>query len=472
MLNQVSYTRNPEFLEKYYICRGSEKFYSNFNISVKYDQPITKNQLSAALRSLILKNSWFIHNFFKVDEKDSKVENYNNWKLKYLEQIKFRDVVTTQNIQKFNESTLEYLNGLTLNHNTKETLWKIILFKEDSGDQWLTVYVDHSMFDGLSLVQFHKDLAKEISLVGNPKEVVETLFDLEKDLEHLPSKPMVASEVATDLYYPTYTKVWNHYLSKYVPGYATVSNWLYPANTNPPLFHSPSPVKKDLTTKYKLLKFSPEQMSKMIKFCKTERVTFTAYMDVMFIKALQNSIFKDYDPTQQFSTHSFIAINGRRYYGEDIRNFKFGTMVTGIHIKTPPVINEIDAMKHLNVELNKEIKSRSYFKDIGMMKYVNLFNYFQSKIGAINTSSTFGISNLGKVATNKDVPIQFKDIVFSANAGVMYGLVLNTITLPNGEMNMVISYIPNYGSLESNNEKGIKRLFNLFEEYLLNGIKA
>ncbi|KAI5966571.1 uncharacterized protein KGF55_000880 [Candida pseudojiufengensis] len=472
-----SISRKPEFLERYYICRGSQKFYSNFNITIQYNQNdrITEHNLSNALRSLILKNSWFLQNFFQIDGTDSFAANWNNWELKYLEEIKFENVVSFQKIESFNESIFKYLDGLSLNFNTEETLWKIIVFETNDNEQFMTVYVDHSMFDGLSAVQFMKDLSKELSLIGDDtKKVVEVLFNLEEDFKYLPSKPIIASEIITDLYIPSYGKIINHYLNEYIPGYSKALNYLYPKNINPPIFYNPKPVEKDLTSNYKILKISSIHMSNIAKFCKKEEVTITSYIDIMFIKALQESIFKSINPTSpKYSINSFIAINGRRYYGNDIKNFKFGTMVCGSSVISPPVLNEIESMKYFNQELNKQFETKSSFKDIGMMKYINLMDYFKNKIGKINNNSTFTISNLGKFKSNLDSNSNFniRDIYFSANAGILYSIVLNIISNPSGEMNIVIAYKPEFEDYKFNDGSlVIPKLFELFEKYVIDGV--
>ncbi|KAG5421499.1 hypothetical protein I9W82_000590 [Candida metapsilosis] len=466
------HTRNPEFNERYYICRGTGKFYSNFNITVKYDKPITKSHLSIALRGLILQNSWFAQNFFKIANTDNEENNFHNWKVRVLDRIVFDDVVTYETIDKFDESTLEYLNEQTLPMNVQLPLWRIIVFEEkSSGDQLLSVYVDHSQYDGLSAVQFQKDLSKQLAGSVDDAEVKETLFDYVSDFDHLPSKLIPASEVVTDLYFPNYTRILNHYLGQYLPFYSKLSNWIYSSDDKLPFFQNPKPVTKNLTTKYKIMKFDSAKVDAITKFCRSKGITLTGYFDVYFIKALQETIFKAIDPQTQFKTNSYVAINGRRYYDDDIKNFKYGTMVCGNPVILPPINDDsvLTAMSDFHTQLQNDIKTKYGFKTIGMLQYANLSKFFNDKIGKIGGGRpTITISNLGKVADSNDT-YRFKDMYFGANAGVLYNFVLNMTTVSSNEVTAVIGYLPEFESYTLGDKNAIDEFFNLFKSYINNG---
>ncbi|KAI5950189.1 hypothetical protein CANMA_005379 [Candida margitis] len=463
--------RKPEFNERYYICRGTGRYYSNFNITVKYDRVISKSHLSTALRSLILKNSWLTHNFFKVEGTDSRKENFHNWRVQVIDKITFEDVVTYKKIERFDESVLQYLNGLTLDMNVQKPLWRIIAFEESNGDQLLTVYVDHSQYDGLSAVQFQKDLSKELEVVVDDDHIEETLFEYTSDFDHLPLNPIPAAEVVTDLYVPSYGSVLNHYLESYFPLYSKLSSWIYSTrDDNVPLFCNPTPVKRDLTSKYKIMKFDGQKIGEITKFCRSKGVTLTGYFDVFFIKALQETIFKAIDPKNRFKTNSYVAINGRRYYGDDIKEFNYGTMVCGDPIILPPIDDPLRAMRAFHSQLQVDIKSKKGFKTIGMLQYTDLWNFFNNKIGKIGGRPTITISNLGKIADSND-SYHFKDMYFGANAGVMYNFVLNMTTVSSNELTAVIAYLPEFESYSIDGENAIHRFLNLFRFYIENGTK-
>ncbi|KAI5958310.1 hypothetical protein KGF57_002665 [Candida theae] len=468
---QSQHTRKPGFNERYYICRGSGKFYSNFNITVKYDKTITKSHLSHALRSLILKNSWFVQNFFKIEGTDSEKENFHNWRVQVLDRVLFEDVVKYEKIDKFDETTLERLNGLTLDMDVQMPLWRLVVFEEKHGEQLMTVYVDHSQFDGLSAVQFQKDLSKELARVADNGEVENVLFDYVADFKHLPSSLIPASEIVTDLYFPNYGRILNYYFEQYLPFYSKLSNWIYSNEKELPLFQNPKPVTKDLDTKYKIMKFDAKTVDRITTFCRSKGVTLTGYFDIYFIKALQETIFKAIDPNTAFRTNSYVAINGRRYYNDDIKDFRYGTMVCGNPIILRPIDNAVTAMRTFHAQLQQDIKSKYGFRTIGMLQYANLVKFFNNKIGKVGGGRpTVTISNLGKIADSNKV-YRFKDMYFGANAGVMYNFVLNMTTVSSSEVTAVIGYLPEYEACTFNGINAIDEFFKLFKYYIENGAK-
>lgn len=467
---EVQHTRKPEFNERYYICRGTEKYYTNFNITAKYDKLISKSHLSIALRSLILKNSWLAQNFFKIEGSDSRKENFRNWRVQVINKISFEDVVKYKKIDKFDETTLEYLNMLTLEMDVQMPLWRIIVFEENTGDQLLTVYVDHSQYDGLSAVQFQKDLSNELFEVTDDGEVRKTLFEYATDFDHLPSKLIPAAEVVTDLYVPGYNRVLTHYLKQYLPLYSKFSGWVYPHGNQMPLFQNPKPITRDLTSKYKIMKFHAVKVDEITKFCRSKGVTLTGYFDVYFIKALQETIFKAIDPKTKFKTNSYVAINGRRYYNDDIKNFKYGTMVCGDPIILEHVDDPSEAMRTFQQQLQEDLKSKYAFKTIGMIQYADLWSFFNSKIGKVGGRPTLTISNLGKIANSND-SYRFKEMYFGSNAGVLYNFVLNVTTISTNEVTAVIGYLPEFETYSLDGKKVIDEFLNLFRSYIEDGTK-
>ncbi|KAI5953632.1 hypothetical protein KGF54_003004 [Candida jiufengensis] len=463
MVIKPQHIRKPEFNERSYICRNDGKFYSNFNNSAKYSKNVTTSHLSIALRSLILKNSWFCHNFLKTSHTNSKLHNYHNWVVRYVKEIKFNDVVEYKKIDVFDENCLEYMDSFVIKMNVEKPLWKIIVWEENNGEQLISVLFDHSQFDGLSGAQFQKDLTKELSLVKDDKNVIDILFDYEKDFEYLPPEIWPATEVLTDLYVPTYTNMINHYLTKFVPGYSSLSSWLY--KRDPPLYAKPTSLDRTLKSKYKLLKINSDQMTKISNFCKSNGITVTAYLDVLFLESLQETIFKSLYPNKKFSTNSYVAINGRRYYNDDIKNFRYGSMVCGNDLYLPPIKDPLQSMKDFNYQLNQDIKNKTYFKVIGMIQFRQLWDFLNGRIGKIGVTPTLTISNLGIVSDSND-EYKFKEMYFGANAGLTFDFVIDVTTLSNNEMTIVLAHMPEY-ELMLHGRSAIDRLYKLYLHKLL-----
>ncbi|KAG7664199.1 uncharacterized protein J8A68_002262 [[Candida] subhashii] len=472
---KAQHRRKPEFNERYYICRCTEGYYSNFSITAKYNKRFSKELLSNALQSMIRNNSWFTLNFFKDNDDSSAQVNGMDYEVRCVEKIKFSDVVSFRQIEQFDATTLEEVNMLTLKMNVNLPLWRIIVFEEVGGDQYVCVYVDHSHYDGLSAVQFHKDLTKELSLAVI--DHVEVLFDYKRDFEYLPEKILPPVETLTDLYIPSYAKVVRHYLETYIPGLSDFVSWastlrlLSDANENlelstHPLFYTKNRVERVLQTKFKIFNFSSSEVSKMIDYCRLHKITLSAYFDILCLQSLEETIFKAVDPSTQFSTSSLVAINGRRYYSEDIRNFKYGTMVCGDQIILPPIKRKpLESMKKFHKKLRENIKSKASFKIIGMYNYINCWDFFRKKLGKVGGRFSLTISNLGKIENSND-EFKFEKIFFASNTGLVYNFILNMTTTPDNELTVVFGYLPEFEEYQLHGKKAIDLFANQFQTKL------
>ncbi|EDK43825.1 hypothetical protein LELG_02004 [Lodderomyces elongisporus NRRL YB-4239] len=485
---QERHKRSPDFNERYYICRGSEGFYSNFNITVKYSKDFSNALLANAIKMMIRKNSWLAHNFFKEPGTDSEAHNGHNWTLRIIKRIVFDEVVSFRKIERFDKLALEQLNEVRFQMDVEKPLWKIIVWEEaNNEDKLISVCFDHSQYDGLSGVQFQKDLSKEMALLCEDDghnvvfQMLEPiiLFDYERDFEYLPKSIMGSAELATDLYTPPVSSVIDHHLRTYLPLYQKVADkswwwwwWWSSASkssasaTSLKIWTNPEPVKKDLSTAYEIFKLDAVVMEKLMQFCRSQKVTLTTLLDIVAVKALQNSVFKATHGDEPIGSDSYVAINGRRYYSEDIQNFKYGTMVCGHHILLPPIENLNAAMQEFSDKLCSGIKSRNSFKEIGMMQFSNAWKFLNNKIGKVGGGRpSMTISNLGKVQNSNDI-YQFKDMYFGANAGVMYNFVLNCLTLPSNEMTIIFAYLPQFNSLKLGSTSAIEEFSKLFIKYI------
>jgi len=323
MLIQPNHRRKPEFNERYYICRTIENYSTNFSIIVQYNRQISHNLLSNALYSLIKKNSWFVQNFFQIDQRNPATANGHNFEVRILEHVKFNDVVKFHQIDKFDEIIMESLNDHIFSmNNATLPLWKINVFEEmrPNGNQFISVSFDHSNYDGLSGVQFQKDLAKEL-LTAKDDLFYDVLFDYQRDFGNLPAKILPAVDNLTDLFDLGVLLSSSSILKKWVPFYDTICGFIWPSD--PPIFDTDTPVTKNLQTKYKLLKLTSNQIGQISKYCRSHGITLTTYFDIICICALQETVFS---VVKSLATHtsSLVAINGRRYYSDEIKNFLYG----------------------------------------------------------------------------------------------------------------------------------------------------
>lgn len=80
----MDYARVPDGLECYYICQGTKRFYSNFNLSVELNRKTDAIQLSNALRAMVLKTPYLSSNVFRNGNFNDKKCNGSNFKINYL----------------------------------------------------------------------------------------------------------------------------------------------------------------------------------------------------------------------------------------------------------------------------------------------------------------------------------------------------------------------------------------------------
>ena len=140
--------------------------------------------------------------FFQNRSKESSNCQWYNFEVRILEHVKFNDVVKFHQIDKFDEIIMESLNDHIFSmNNATLPLWKINVFEEmrPNGNQFISVSFDHSNYDGLSGVQFQKDLAKELSTAKDDL-FYDVLFDYQRDFGNLPAKILPAVDNLTDLF--------------------------------------------------------------------------------------------------------------------------------------------------------------------------------------------------------------------------------------------------------------------------------
>lgn len=466
MLIQPNHRRKPEFNERYYICRTIENYSTNFSIIVQYNRQISHNLLSNALYSLIKKNSWFVQNFFQIDQRNPATANGHNFEVRILEHVKFNDVVKFHQIDKFDEIIMESLNDHIFSmNNATLPLWKINVFEEmrPNGNQFISVSFDHSNYDGLSGVQFQKDLAKEL-LTAKDDLFYDVLFDYQRDFGNLPAEILPAVDNLTDLFDLGVLLSSNSILKKWVPFYDTICGFIWPSD--PPIFDTDTPVTKNLQTKYKFLKLTSNQIGQISKYCRSHGITLTTYFDIICICALQETVFSVVK-SLAIHTSSLVAINGRRYYSDEIKNFLYGTLVCGAPIILPTIENKLEAMQIFHQEMTNDINTKKSFQSTGnLLKHANVWEYFQNKINKIGGRFTLTISNLGKISNSNDI-FKFEQMYFVLNTGVVYNFVLNITTLPNGELTAVVGYIPEFEKYELNNKPIMNTFMEKFYDLLI-----
>lgn len=494
-------SRRPGFNERSYICRNTNKHYTNFNLTVKLNHRFTPELLSHALRALIVRNSWFTLNFYRVGATDmDEPMNGENFEVRKVKSIRFEDVVIFKSIDSsFDSNILEEVNKLICPMNEPFLpLWRLIIFENkcNPSEQFICFYCDHSVFDGIAGLEFQKDLLRELSNLSNKTEdlkLVSVLFEKEEASEEKSTEIDKAREEILNIFdVPLYYWFLNYFKSSLLCKW--VSSFMPCLRKSLALFRGTlaqnfdpydlellkhtmfkyKPISRDLSTKYKILSFNNEEVKKMLSFCKKQSLTLTPYFNIIALQCLQEIVFTGIkDPKENmFSTSSCIAINGRRYY--DLPNFLYGTL-TGAEIVNfgpmPPFSNKIHTMEYMNVaylRLSTALRNRRSFLAKGLQRKTNFWSFYSDRIGKLEGKSTLVVSNLGVVKNKEDSEWKIEDVWFGLNTGSLYHFILNLITNEGKGLNLVFCYAPEYECLYNSKSQRLVDVFvTLLRERLL-----
>lgn len=442
--------RKPGTIERYYICRNTQDHFTSFNVLIQHNKRIDREELFHALRQVVLKEPTLACNFFRLYG-DDEAENGHNWEVRFIDQISFDDVVVYKSVDKFDGDVLEELNDVRFPMNVDKPLWRLLVLELPSGKQMLCASFDHSLADGLTGIQFHKDLTSAIS--SPQKESVEYIFRYDPDRIGGPDiSPSV--EDLTDLYICSiWYKLIRYFLTTLI--YKFIARPfsflhrkifrhefqpdfdLYPA-------YSHMPVQRCLKTKYKMLNFTPEQVTKILAFCKAQDITMTPFFNIVGLRLMDDTIFSE----GSFSSKSMIAVNGRRYFKEFDKMFPYGVLLASLTIPLAPVKTDdkgtlVRLMKYMHNITAGAIRSRSIFKDVGMFSYVNLWKVLKQLFDKTQVRLPMLISNLGRVS-NSTSGWTFEQAYFSLNTSTAYQVVFDMVSTLEGGLNLVCAYLPEF----------------------------
>ena len=107
------------------------------------------------------------------------------------------------------------------------------------------------------------------------------------------------------------------------------------------------------------MKLTSNQIGQISKYCHSHGITLTTYFDIICICALQETVFSVVK-SLAIHTSSLVAINGRRYYSDEIKNFLYGTLVCGAPIILPTIENKLEAMQIFHQEMTNDINTKSH----------------------------------------------------------------------------------------------------------------
>lgn len=486
-LKEKSLLRPLGLLEDNFRARSITKQYNNFLISGLYNKEINQVLLSKVLRKILLKYSILTTQIF-YDDKDEDNEPF----LKPLKKIHFKKIVEFQNTndlnERINEEMLIELEKKKFELNDEnEPLFRIIIFNKKE----VIFYCEHVYMDGDSGANFHHVFLETLQQVSNEdendkeNEVIEVLFDLEKDIDKLKPLPLPIESILT--YQPTFSfnikKLIKNYTPLFIKKFINVNelDHLYEndnikTNLNLRKWKGISLSSQETPINLKIMNFSNDEIKIILNKCREHNVTITPFLQVIILSTLIDlKILKinDNDKVKLYFK-SMIPINTRKFLNDDDIKFKkndydwvFGAILyIGSYcydLIADFYLKKIDNKKieinwdliiktHLNLlktSNDKQSLMNVGYSFKGLESFKSKDDSFINDLGKSRPDS-FRISNLG-IRNFKQVNIEnenkndkfewnVEDLIFSQSIGSKgSNIVANVISTKKGGMNIVFS---------------------------------
>lgn len=469
-------SRQPGFLERYFICRSIGGHFSNgFHISVCLNKPVDDVILSNALQQLLVKNPIHCLNFFRKESKsegaalldEDRKANGNNFEARLVSQVLFEDVVVHHQLTELDSAYFLWIYEKKIPINVDKPTWMLVVNEIiDSKKQWLTFSSNHVFIDGNSGVNFMDDLVKELAVAETlpDQQLVRVLFNSDQDA--IPVLPK-ASEDVVGLYRlpPWFTfktivqlLLLPAFLMKFIMSYLVPN---HPNLYNYPIFNF-HPVTYDNKSIFNHINISPEDTAKGLEYCRLNGVTMTPFIASCALKALHETLSPILGTS---SSHKFtLVICGRRHYPELKNEMKYGLFISS----SEPVVagdeTGLQTTKVISQKLSADLKSRITFCFASLLRLVNIWDFIQEKYDKKETRTTIEVSNVGlKKIRHSDWIVE--DLIFSQGVGVTH-ITVSACSTPHGGMNLVVT---NHESLHQVDDGStMKAFYGRFKEKLEN----
>lgn len=422
-------------LEKYYLARNKLRYYTNVTVSAAYSRLVDAATLSWALRQLILENP-----IFACSERDGHLE--------LVESIRFNDVASFVDIEAFDDAVLASIDEIFLPIDGHSPLWQVQVFRTPAST-YIAFTFDHFLFDGLSGVNFHRDLTKHL-LEYPGSGAVDVLFTNGDAVPPLPPTPDKLLLVYTPTLWYTITTLFDHFIWSGVR--TRLDAWL----GRKPIYSYP--IQPPPRTDYCILKVPPKKLARLLQVCREKSLTLTPAVAAICLEALYKEVFPRIKDTPVLA-RVVTAINGRRFYPDTDNKY-------GVHVAANNTVIDralvISNARLLGEALRKDLSSKKLFQSVGMLKYVDCTEYFQGFLGTSTRPTTLEHSNLGH-HTIELGEWRVTDLYFHQSTGVQVHFDASTASTPDGGMNVCFGYRHDYADyMHSYREAFTKEL----EEFL------
>lgn len=398
----MDYARDPDNLECFYICQGTKRLYTNFNLSVELNRKTDAVQLSNVLRAMVLKTPYLSCNVFRNGNFNDRKCNGSNFKLNYLKKIEFEAVVSFEKFVNIDNDFFTLLTERVFPMGQQLPLWQLVVF-ENPDTQILSFYCDHTFFDGTSGVLFMKDLVKGLNEYWKSPNLsyVPVLFDYEKDAPNLGKIPLSGFS-GLSLYKVSIFKAIRITLDELcMPSFAKKFFRTFikggPNMYRNPVFVSGCLSEPETKTLIRAVSLTKDLAGPLLRLCKANKVTFTPLLAMLALYSFQQTVKKKLSKTNT-SSSICIDINGRRYLPECAN--RYGLFMSTSMSLVPPIppprewFDKHSPLRKTNKTLNKHIASRFPFKFVGVLKYVNPWFLADKQLG-LTDLKTMDCSNVG-----------------------------------------------------------------------------
>lgn len=399
--------RSTSFMERYQLCRVDNKYYPNFNVTVKYASSISPTVLAHAVHNIIVKNPLLGCNYFRTTEGDEH-NDYRDYAVRAID-IKTDDLITVRSKPTETYISDEFFSELNKIHydlNEAKPLWSLIL-----NGPYVTIVCSHIYFDGNSGCFFHKDLLDELKGLEPIKELLVPLEFVVKAVEITSVPPPI--DQTTSLYS---LPIWQ--TLKNVFKMAVAPSWFKPT-TKLPLLQT-KPVVVDQVTHFKVIHIDTPTLKSILAHVKSLKTTLTPWLI-----AITFNLFLKLHPNNAFDVT--IPLNGRRYTPAD----KYQVVVAESVVALDPPFDIESTTSAITAQLSADLESRDPFNRVALLQFVNVSNFAKQRIGT-HSRRTMEISNVGKLP----VPQAW----FSQGCGFSAHLQLNVASGEDG-MDIVFAYV-------------------------------
>lgn len=465
-------SRKPGFFERYYICRDTKGYCTlGFQISATFNRRLDDVLLSNALHKVIVKNPFFSMNFFRVSvgseeamllDEDRKA-NGHNYELRPVKKFMYSQVVHHETVSQYDESVYEYLLKIRTPVDRELPTWQIRVFEElDSKKQYLLFLCNHALFDGNSSANFFEDLTRELDNAEKQENLqqLDVIFDLDKDS---PTSVPPSSDNLVPLFKtPFFFGLWFVFKGLVVPKtvlkfFRSYFSKRYPNLYKNPLFRS-VPTSRTNGSKFISLAYSPEEAKAILKKCKEKGLTLTPFMGACALTAMEEAFSGDVPHSHVIS----FVICGRRYFPQEAQNTKYGLYVSQASPMVSPGAGVEKTSHFLSNELKQAVENRHSFHITGLLRVINIWDYFKGCSEEADGRNAVEISNIGcKNFSFGNWKVE--ELFFSQ--GVSYShITISFCSTPNGGLKVSLAYHEDLDQYEKNGKKAISEFAETFND--------